>query len=146
MSREDSFLNPEITPELIKEIDKPIRNLIEELNKIEGVTTLGSCSGHFHDTEAYIFFKYTEHKNLDIILDFFRETGFTVKLDRTYSPIYRFSTYYIRVWSISTKLYSSEKDYITDENIEIFWNKIMNKFKEYKDETELKLFNQNLKN
>ena len=131
MSREDLFLNPEITPELIKEIDKPIRNFIDELNKIEGVITLGSCSGHFHYTEAYIFFKYTEHNNMDIILNFFRELGFTVKLDEQYSPIDKLATYYTRFWSISIKLYSSKKDYITDEDIEIFWNKIINKFKGY---------------
>ena len=120
----DEIYNPVITLELIKEIDKPIRDFIIELNKIEGVITISSCSGHSYPikrsfyrstivygrlaerlnantTEVYISFKYTMDENLDKVLNFFRKEGFTVEEDY---PIDSIVMPHQRWWSVRTRL------------------------------------------
>ena len=52
---------------MYSEIDKPIRNFIVMLNKIEGVKTFSSCSGHEtkeKSFEIHINIEYNESKNL----------------------------------------------------------------------------------
>ena len=102
----------------VNNIDKPIRKFILYLNSIEGVETIGSCSGHPQDGRArcYVYFKPNNNKNLEKVLNFFRKFGFSVKLHSLGD-----------CWDVDLILEKSSGD-ITKEDIELFWKRVGGEF------------------
>ena len=101
------------------------------LNKIEGVKTFSSCSGHETKEklfEIHINIEYNESENLKKTLEFFEEQGFTVKLIVDEYPVGELGIGTKRYYSVITNIHS--KDGLTQEKINGFWDYMKKKFLE----------------
>jgi len=121
---------PKLTQETINLIDDGIREMIIELNKLEGVETFCSCSGHGWRSVTYVLFKYNESDNLKRVLAFFKNQGFDVELTKERAIIDNFRMSYQFWWEIKTTLRSKIRDdNFSKDDIWWFWDVMLDRFR-----------------
>lgn len=103
--------------EVLKYVDKEIKEFIITINKFKDVETWSSCSGH--SGRAYISFIYNESSNLKKVLNFFKTQGFKVKLERERYPIDNMRDGFYKYYEVLVDLTAKP---LTSKKIEKFWD------------------------